>query len=320
MNSVLIIIFSFNRALQLECLLNTILVRFIYPEFKIAVVYHHTETHKASYAKLIGNFQDNRLIKFYLINENTIFIKDTLPLLFSIRNLARFIKHPYLRKKRDNFKELTEKIISKSQCEFTFFLTDDGYFYKDVIVPDTVFDLIRINPMQNSYRMYVGDNLFNFPEKLTINDGVYNWNYNDPELHSHWAYPFSVDATIYDSKSVLKVIKPVLYHMPTTLEGYIMYKCKKKGIFLNGYSSKESNYVGTFINRVASIGNNKSGNIDADLLKDYFMEGYSLNYKFKVPPHEHAFIPDSLILNHPEKEKITINLQPSLNQLENSYD
>lgn len=53
---------------------------------------------------------------------------DILPRLFNIRNFYRYIKYPYLRKNRDNFKKLLEDVISASTCNFVMFETDDNIF------------------------------------------------------------------------------------------------------------------------------------------------------------------------------------------------
>ncbi len=46
------------------------------------------------------------------------------------------------------------------------FNTDDGVFFEDVIVPEEVFSIIRNNPENASYRLYVGDNLEGMPHYL----------------------------------------------------------------------------------------------------------------------------------------------------------
>jgi hypothetical protein len=245
---------------------------------------------------LIDRYRSNNLITFHERRKGGNFFKAKFLYLFNFYNFARFIKYGYLRKCSDNFKYLTEHIIEYSDMEFTMFLTDDGYFFDDVIVPDEVFKLIKANPSQTSYRMYVGDNLYNFPNSLKETPLGYNWQYNDLKMESHWAYPFAVDATIYDTKFLLKTIKPVLYHMPTTLEAYVCNKCIRKKIFLSGIGPKQSNYVGLFLNRVSTIAQNYAGSIHPDTLNDFFLKGYTLDFDFKKPPIKHAFIPSRLIL------------------------
>ena len=304
-SSLLIIAFSYNRAIQLDCLLSSTLALFKHNNYKLKIIYHTSEEHGRGYQKLIKKYAPYEEIDFIERKDQYSFIRQGLPLLLKNRNWWRFIKYSFLREKLDNFKKLTEGIIKDSNCEFTMFLTDDGYFYKDVIVPEHVYEKIRENPMQVSYRMYVGKNLIDCPELLE-EDGLLKWNYYDPDIKNHWAYPFAVDVTIYHSKSLLKIIKPVFYHMPTTLESFVVTHCRTRKLLSIGYSPQESNYLGLFINRVSNIGTNFSGNIDTEMLNQRYVEGYTLEYEFPKPPFQQALIPDKIILKQPEKKDIVI--------------
>lgn len=308
-NSLQIIIFSFNRAMQLDCLIRSIFERIKNINYKIAIIFHCSEPHKLSYERLQEEYKSCGILKFYERSASVSFRKDKLPYLFNSLNLARFIKHKYFRKKGDNFKRLTEDIIGISDMEFTMSLTDDGYFFDNVTIPEKLFEIIRNNPEQSSYRMYVGDNLVNFPSSIKKTEYGYNWNYLDSNLKDHWSYPFAVDATIYHTKSLLKIIKPVLYHMPVTLESTVLHLCKTKLYFTDGWSPFKSVFVGISLNRVANVLKGRSGNMNPDLLKEYFIEGYRLNYDFIIPPLETGIIPDKLILHNVNGEKKIIEIK-----------
>jgi hypothetical protein len=305
-NDLLIIIFSFNRALQLDCLLRTAIERVRMAHYSIKIIFHSTGNHQNGYIKLINKYKENKKIEFIERKQVSNFWSDKFPLLFKNRNLWRYVKHPYLRKSLDNFKRLLEAQILESGCEFTMFLTDDGYFFKDVEIPSGIFDKIRDNPMHVSYRMYVGKNLKDCPENLKEENESLKWNYYDPKMYNHWAYPFAVDDTIYHSKTLLKILKPVFYHMPTTLESYVVTHCRSRKLLSIGYSPLESNYVGLFINRVSTISNNFAGNINTEKLNEKFLDGYVLDYEFSIPPIQQALIPKKIILTHPKKEIIII--------------
>ena len=306
-SSILIIVFSYNRAMQLDCLLSSTLKHLKHSNYKIVVIYHTTGEHNLGYRKLIQNYKIFKCIEFIERENKYSFISQTIPLLFKNRNLWRFIKHQYLRKKLDNFKALLENTINDTKSEFTMFLTDDGYFYKDVTIPEHVYQLIRKNPSQASYRMYVGKNLIDCPE-LPETYGLMEWNYYDPKMKSHWAYPFAVDVTLYETKSLLRIIRPVFYHMPTTLESFVVTHCRSKKLLSIGYSPLESNYLGLFINRVSTIGNNFAGNVDKEMLNQRYLEGYTIDYQFPHPPIQQALIPDKIIFKHPEKQNIILKL------------
>jgi len=101
-------------------------------------------------------------------------------------------------------------------------------FFKDQDIGQEVFGIIRVNPLQNSFRCYIGKNHYNAPTTLMNQGNLLAWDYYDSNMYSHWAYPFSVDGTIYDKKVLLNVISPVLYHMPTTLEANIVSNVRSK--------------------------------------------------------------------------------------------
>jgi|WetSurSiteA1Bulk_404760.scaffolds.fasta_scaffold01196_2 hypothetical protein len=305
-NRLLVIIFSFNRALQLDCLLRTTLKYLDMVDFSIKIIFDTTGNHSQGYLKLKKKYKEIQQIEFIEIELVNNFWSDKFPLLFKNRNLWRYIKHPYLRTSLDNFKKLLELQIINSECEFTMFLTDDGYFFQNVVIPTNIFEKIRHNPMQISYRMYVGRNLENCPPNLEKTDNLLKWNYYDPKLYSHWAYPFSVDATVYHSSTLLKIIKPVFYHMPTTLESFVVTHCRSRKLLSIGYSPLESNYVGLNINRVSVLSNNYAGNINPQMLNARFIEGYVLDYEFPTPPRVQTIIPNKILLAHSTIGKIII--------------
>jgi hypothetical protein len=316
MNNIIVVIFSYNRAIQLDCLLKSVIERFKNIEYKISIIYHYNQSHQQSYKMLTEKYKKYDFISFSLREDYSFPLIKKLPYLLNILNFVRFLKHSYLRKSGDNFKALTEATIKNSGAEFTMFLTDDGYFYKDVLVPSKVFDLIRNKPNEVSYRMYVGDNLSDFPTNIQLENELYVWNYYDKSLTAHWAYPFAVDATIYDSAALLKSMQPVLYHMPSTLEAYIVDKCLRNKSFAIGYSPKESNYVGLFLNRVSKIAKNFAVSIDINLLNDYYIKGYTLEYEFEIPPKRQAFIPNKIILTAADGTKENIELSEVKEQLQ----
>jgi hypothetical protein len=304
-NQLLIIIFSFNRAIQLDCLLRSLIKNLTSVNYSIAIVYHYSGKHKKGYEKLEKKYHDFNTIVFYKRAKEYSFITNTLPLLFHNRNIYRYLKHKFLRSNLDNFKILTESLILNSGCNFTMFLTDDGYFYDQVKIPEDIFEKIAEDPYQVSYRMYVGRNLKDCPV-LNEEDNLLRWNYYDPAMYSHWAYPFAVDATIYQSEALLNIIKPVFYHMPSTLESFVVTHCNTRKLLGKGYSPLRSNYIGLFINRVSPVGDNYSGSISVDMLNDRWLEGYELDYLFPIPPDQQSLIPTEIKLKHPYKEDIIL--------------
>lgn len=162
----LVIIFSYNRALQLEYLLQSIFNNLEYVGLKLVVVYNCSGSHESSYRSIANNFKDSiTFVKETSINNSLL---HALPSLFIPLNLFRYLKHNKLRKYSTNFKFLLDDLIFRSNEEFVMFCTDDGYFYRKVAIPDTVLQLIRDDPANTSYKMYVGLNCSDYQNVARI--------------------------------------------------------------------------------------------------------------------------------------------------------
>lgn len=269
-----IVIFSFNRAMQLDFMLQSILKRFKYPSFKIAIIYHTTGVHDKGYEKLIEKYKDNEGIKFYERKKQILRTK----LFYNFDNFKLLIKHFFLFKRSlDNFKPLLESVLKTSDCEFVIFNTDDAYAFVNIEIPDEALNLIRKHPMDTTYRMYVGDNLVEFPDfPVKIDNLYYKWSYYEHNRLSHWTFPFAVDATVYHTQSILKILKKVFYHNPITLENHACRFVKRNHLFSIGLSPIKSEFICTKLNRVSTISENPTIHIDPDLLNQKYIEGYEL--------------------------------------------
>jgi hypothetical protein len=206
------------------------------------------------------------------------------------------MKYPYLRRRRDNFKCLLEDTIRRSSCRFVMFSPDDAIFYKEQVIGKDVYDLILSDPRSVTYRCYVGRNHSNSPQTLQQEGAFLKWNYYDPVMYSHWAYPFACDGTIYEKKALLSVIGPALYHMPSTLEANIVSNVRAKRLFARGYSPVQSSMVVLEINCVQTLVNNAAASFDVAMLNHYYMEGYLLKVELPTQINSNAFIPKTLTL------------------------
>jgi hypothetical protein len=202
-----------------------------------------------------------------------------------------------LRKNRDNFKTLVEGIIEESGCEFVMFSTDDSILYRDTFITDDILEMIRGDPYQVSYRLYVGSNLKDAPASLQRVGNLLAWDYYDKAMYHHWAYPFAVDGTVYSASALLDIIRGVLYHNPSTLEAFVCKEIMVRKLFRRGFSPLESTMVGLPINRVSSVARNFSGDIDVALLNQKFLEGYTLEYELPHPVNQNALLPQKVIIS-----------------------
>jgi len=273
------VIFSFNRALQLDYLIKSILDKFKIDDYEIVVLYHTTGQHKYGYDKLIEKYKDYKNISF-VERKEVWFDISYLRTFYSKENFRFFLRRNFLKKNGDNFKALLQKILRNSRHDWVMFNTDDGVFYDDVFFSEDIISLLSQNKENSSYRLYVGENLEGFPEYVEKKDNHYEWNYFTDEKITHWSYPFAVDGTIYHTQSLLKQLEKVVFHNPISLEIKMHQHIYKKKLLYQGYSPLKTKLVGTILNRVSTDTSNPTLNISVDLLNQKFIEGYELDLKF----------------------------------------
>lgn len=273
------VIFSFNRALQLEYLLNSMLKQFRIENYKVAIVYHCTGEHVEGYQLLQKKFGQYEFISFHERTDGYALLS-YLPLYSGEENKNFIKKYHFKNPKRDNFKALVERVLKDTDCEFTMFNTDDGFFYREFHLPTQVQNLIRLNA-DVSYRTYIGDNIKGMPEYVKKWGDNYLWDYYSESKVHHWSYPFAVDGTVYNTAGILKLIRRVAYHNPVTLESNAEIYTKRNKKLNIGLSPQKSLLICTKLNRVSADTLNPTIHISADLLNEKFLDGFELSLKFQ---------------------------------------
>lgn len=268
---VLNIIFSYNRAMQLDYLLQSSINSFEF-DYKIVVIFHTTGKHELGYQKLINKYSKFSQISFIERKPNQLSFKQKLT--WKQKDKELYIK-------QGNFKALLESTLEKTECELVMFNTDDGLWLDKVTLDSTIYNLIKNNPTSVSYRYYVGENMEGFPLYVKKWGDYYLWNYYTEKKVTHWSYPFAVDGTVYNTKGLLTILNKVYYHNPVTLESNVEQYAKRNGIFSIGLSPVKSKLIGTKLNRVAVETLNPTIHINPDLLNEYYLNGYTL--KLQLP-------------------------------------
>lgn len=299
----LIVIFSYNRALQLDYLLKSIFEKFKSVDFQIAVIYHTDGSHELGYEKLNNKYKNYSNIFFY--KRKPKYFNFNRSSFSSLRNFKKSINYSFLfNKKCDDFKELLESILDKTNAEFVMFNTDDGVYFDKVNIEEHVYEFIRKNPLQASFRLYLGTNIFGLPEYVKVEKNICLWNYFTPDIFNHWTCMFSVDGTIYHTKGLLEVLNKVEYHNPITLEANVYDYSKSKKLFSLGASPFKSNLVCTKLNRVSVDSFNPTISIDVDFLNEKYLENYKLSIRIpeyitnaNVVPNEVLLIRDDEIIS-----------------------
>lgn len=290
--------------MQLDYLLKSIVERFKF-EYKIVIIYHTSGNHKEGYKKLKKDYAKYNFISFVERRE-VFFDIANLKVSPSILNLKRVVKYSRLFNKRsDNFKKILETILRNTDCEFIMFNTDDGVFSKDIFVDEEILNLIRYNPSAVSYRLFVGDNLEGFPEYVGKWEKYYLWDYYFNKKITMWSYPFAVDGTIYETKTLLKILQKVFYHNPVTLEANGVDYVMQKKLYGIGLSPLKAELVMTKLNRVSVDSLNPTIHIKPDVLNEYFINGYTLELELPTPLDNANVVPKKVYIYN-DKEKLEI--------------
>ena len=307
---VLNIIFSFNRAMQLDYFLNSALERIKFPT-ETVVVYHTTGEHKNGYKKLIEKYSNYPHIRFVERTPN----KLSTYLKFRLNKKQ---KQQYL--KGDNFKPLLEKILRDSAHDFVMFNTDDGLWIRNVHISDEIFNMIKNNPSSVSYRMYVGDNLEELPAFVKKWNGIYLWDYYAEKRVTHWTYPFAIDGTVYSRSFISSLLCEIWCSGPVDLEDSGVNYIKKNKLLSIGMSPLSAALIGTVINRVSTTSFNPViGDIGVDDLNNYFLNDYTLTYELPLLLNKVHYVPEKIFVVKENENFLLYNKDEEGKKIQNSF-
>lgn len=244
-----LVIFSYDRPMQLYALLESI-EKNIKNVGKTTIIYRASDvSYKAAYG-----FVGKQFPSVELVAQGT--------------------------KPQEDFKPLTLQATFDSPSDYILFAVDD------IIVKDTC-DLatcIEMLEQTGAYGFYLrlGDHL-NFcysmnkaqavPELANVQDDVFSWQFSRSEFD--WAYPHTVDMTLYRKKDIEPALRNMEYHSPNSLEGQW---ASRAGQVMNqkGLCFKNSKIVNLPLNKVQKEYNNRSMSISTTLLLKRFMQGYKI--------------------------------------------
>ena len=244
MDKINIIVFSKDRAIQLELFLRSF-NRFVAnaDNFPISILYtHSTDKFKDGYDILM---RDKRPY------EN--FIKET------------------------DFKQDTISLIKKD-VPYTVFFVDDIIFKEPFDFYDNQMDLfvsnksiacrsLRLHP----HLTYCYAESRDMKQPIFGKDNVFNWTKETGD----YGYPMSQDGHIFRTEHISKLHEELEYHAPNTLEGRLHTRRKILPPLMVCYD--KSKIINNPINRVQFASINRCGDISAESLNDKFLEGYVID-------------------------------------------
>lgn len=220
-----LIIFSFDRPLQLYALLESA-DRYIHNIGDIHVIYRSSDArYDRAYQEVFQNFSN----------------------VVSIKQGAN---------PKADFKPLVLKSFLETPHEYILFAVDD------IIIQDTIDITQCIKTMEktNAYGFYLrlGKNITycymlnkaqRVPSLQEVENGMYAWIFSEAQYD--WAYPHTVDMTIYRKKDIEHDLRSMEYQAPNSLEG-TWCGSSRRIIGRKGLCYAHSKMVNLPLNRVQS--------------------------------------------------------------------
>lgn len=292
-----IIVFSFNRAIQLDTLLTSFQKYWKIPSYQLDVIYNSSnENFQKGYELLINKMRNNKNIKFH--KESPKFDGYTCKEIFgSLGNIKHYIKLPYIRKPKSNFRTLLIQLMKNNASKNIMFLTDDAMFIENVEITPEIINWIEEAPYERQFSLRLGKGMNNQPHNVQEFKNYLDWNLKDMPHMTNWGYRFSVDAHIYNKQIILEFFKKYIFTNPNSLEGYIESKIKSKGYLYHGRSFMQAKLLSFPINMVQTVDNNESLGVDCSLLNTQYLNGYNLQYPLPDNINNFQVYPSTLLLD-----------------------
>jgi len=247
MKKVVAIIFSKNRALQLDLCLRTLQLHCadIHKISDVNVLYKANGHHRESYEILKREYPD------------VIFVEE------------------------QSFKQDLLNIVH-NKSGILFSIVDDTVFVEDFLLANIVSNLeSNLDCLGFSLRLGLNCSFCfpygkpqDIPATTKIDNGVVN-KYNWQTAQLDFGYPLELSSSAYRLEDIMEILDNCDYHNPNSLEDR-MAGCHiqvKPNLLMYDKSVAFSNPL----NKVQLDHPNKSGDIDADVLLQYFMAGYRIN-------------------------------------------
>ena len=272
-----IIIFSYNRALQLDTLITSFIEKWQAPQYYVDIIYNSSDKDfQKAYDVLIEKYRNIPNIVFN--KEKNVKDKYSVKELLNIRNFIAYIKNKRKFTPKSNFRSLCIEILKKNKNDFVMFLTDDSMFIENVNIETEIFNWIKEYPNKRQFSLRMGVGINNKGNNVKEKCKYIFWEFHQNPRNTNWGYPFSVDAHIYHKKPIMKLFSKYIFCNPNTLEGFINAQVYRKQIFEEGKANIKCSLLSYPINMVQTIEKNETLGIDCKILNKMFLNGYTMRY------------------------------------------
>lgn len=295
-----IVIFSYNRALQLEALLRSLDERWKSPDYHVDVLYNcSSEFFQQGYDRLTSQCSDK--VSFHKETKNS--SRYCIGELLNPRNLKHYIETASLRNPRSNFRSLLIGLLERNTAQHVLFLTDDSNWIHDVALSTEALDWLDADPDHRQYVLRLGRELQDKPTSVTEEASHLSWRFSQHPFVSSWGYPFSVDAHIYDKRLVLRYFQKYIFANPNTLEGVIADRMRAHHEADEARGVLSPLLLSFPINMVQNEADNASCQVSCELLNQKFLDGYTLEYPLPTVITAFQNYPDHLIFRRDGKQE-----------------
>lgn len=245
-----VIIFSFNRAFQLNALLESYRLHAITPVSVNLIYKSGSNAHEKAYQEVISSHSD-------------------------------LIESVHREKSPGDFETVLKHLIATVSGSHLLFFVDDIVFIRSFHISD----LLNIDPLKTvlSLRMgsahsycYTLDKKMPLPPltpTLEIRNGL-SWSWNEGE--SDWNYPLSVDGHLFSLAEMKLLIEAISFSRPNSFEESLQ-------VFKIGFDIRKGLcftlpvIINNPANKVQSENNNRAGVSDPDSLLRIWEEGFKID-------------------------------------------
>lgn len=279
-----LLIFSCNRALQLQTLLRSLSAYLtVENACQIHVIYAATDdTFDLGYQQVKQEFM---AIRFHRERSVRRWVWPR-PMAYW-KNGFRYIRQSGLRRTTD-FKALTEQIIADSPYEGTLFLTDDSLFIRPTRLDAARTDIVLRDP-NSAYTLSFRHGLTFQPkpaDSRPFAEGGFCWHVSDSIAGlGQWTWRFSVDGHLYPRRALLPILRKLHYANPNSLEGFVNEYIRnvRPDLFRTLLFNEQPSLVGFILNKVQTYNGNSSLDVSPAFLNQKLLDGYQLTYRYQQP-------------------------------------
>ena len=266
-DKVQIIICSYNRAMQLEALLDSLRHYWTKTPYELAVLY---EANSAEFEKGYDILKDE-YPEYTFIRRKRCWPFYPLRNYFNIYNLKLLYGVPKLRFQPSNVRSLINGILKNTDCKYCMFSSDDEEFIEEIDITD------YLSLIDKETSLYLSKGSVPGKKESIKNKDYLRWDKSEFK-YGGWGYRFDFDVSVMLTERVYELLSTVIYNNPSTLEANVGWHCYLTNQMRYGVAIPRYVALNHRLNLVQNNYKNKAVGVSAETLNHKFLEGYRLRY------------------------------------------